>query len=105
MDTMIKPKRIRNIKKATINIEVPVEMLMLFQNMNEQEILRRDALMLYPCILDGSMSHGQVADILGITRLDLIDLYAEMGFFYFDLTMDELDRDISEFYEAMGTKG
>ena len=36
--------------------------------------LRRNALLLYPMIWEGKMSHGRAAEILGVKKLDLIDL-------------------------------
>lgn len=34
---------------------------------------------------------------MGIPKLDLIDIYAQMGFPYYDLTMDELDKELETF--------
>ena len=47
--------------------------------------LRQNAILLYPYILDKTISHGRAAEILGMSKLDLFDLYANIGFPYFDL--------------------
>lgn len=60
--------------------------------------------MLYPYILKRTISHGKDAEILGIHKLDLIDLYGKMGFSYFDQTMDELDKELQTFKE-LGLNG
>jgi hypothetical protein len=69
-----------------------------------EDVLRRNALLLYPYILNQTISHGRAAEILGLHKMDLIDLYGEMGFPYFDQTMDELDKDLATFKE-LGLSG
>lgn len=71
---------------ATINIEIPDEMIQFVMPKNKEDQLIRDAMMLYPYVLKKRISHGRAAEILGIHKLDLIDLYGQMGFCYFDQT-------------------
>jgi hypothetical protein len=47
--------------------------------------------------LNRKISHGKAAEILGIHKLELIDIYGKLGFSYFDQTMDELDDDLETF--------
>lgn len=89
-------------KKVKLTIEVPKDLEVYFSVMNEIDELKRDALILYPHILAGEMSHGRAAEILGINKWDLIDLYGEMGFSYYDMTINELDEDIETYYHVMG---
>ena len=56
------------------------------------------AILLYPYILNKTLSHGRAAEIFGMSKLDLIDLYANIGFPYFDLTINELDKDLETYY-------
>lgn len=63
--------------------------------------LQRNALLLYPYVLQKKISNGRAAEILGISKLDLIDLYEKMGFCYFDQTMEEIDKDL-ETFESLG---
>ncbi|MBR1845279.1 MAG: UPF0175 family protein [Oscillospiraceae bacterium] len=79
---------------AKIEIEVPVGMTP-YLTADRTSPLRRNALLLYPFIWEGKISHGKAAEILGMNKLDLIDLYEEMGFSYLDLTMDELSNDVA----------
>ena len=85
-----------------ITIDVPAGMKNYVQS---SDSLRRDALLLYLPILDRKISHGKAAEILGIRKLDLIDLYASMGLSYLDRTMDELDEDLTTLREVTGSKG
>ena len=61
------------------------------------EDLKRNALLLYPYIHNNVIFHGRAAEILGIKKLDLIDLYDEMGFPYFDMDISEVRKDIQTF--------
>ena len=85
---------------ATIQITVPKAMETYisdnytFENDNQ---LKRNALLLYPYIHNKIISHGRAAEILGIKKMDLIDLYDNMGFPYFDIDLSEVMNDISTF--------
>ena len=78
-----------------VEIEVPEAMTPYIVETDRQSTLRRNALLLYPLVYDRKMSHGRAAEILGIHKLDLIDLYEQMGFSYLDLTMDEIENDLA----------
>ena len=41
---------------------------------------------------------------LGIHKLDLIELYGQLGLCYFDLTRDDLDKDLQTFMD-LGLSG
>ena len=64
---------------------------------NPEAELTRNALLLYPYILDQTISHGRAAEILGIRKSELIDLYDKLGYSYFDMTMDNLDNEMNTF--------
>lgn len=87
-----------------VHIKVPMEMAVYLQPSNQVVELERNALLLYPYILRQTISHGRAAEILGIRKNELIDIYDKLGFSYFDLTMDELETDL-EAYKKVKTKG
>ena len=62
--------------------------------------MTRNALLLYPYILNQTISHGRAAEILGICKSELIDLYDKLGYSYFDMTMDDLDDELNAFREV-----
>ena len=85
---------------ATIQITVPKEMQAYFSDdyaFESDEELKRNALLLYPYVHNNVISHGRAAEILGIKKLDLIDLYDEMGFPYFDMDISDVLQDIKTF--------
>ena len=85
-----------------IAIDIPVGMKDYIQ---PSDSLRRNALWLYLSIMDRKISHGKAAEIIGIRKLDLIDLYASMGLPYLDQTMDELEEDMSTLRDLFGSEG
>ena len=78
----------------TVEIQIPEAMEPYIVNESKDVALQRNALLLYPYILNRKISHGRAAEILGIHKLDLIDLYGQMGFCYFDHIEDELEKDL-----------
>ena len=55
--------------------------------------------MLYPYILNQTISHGRAAEIIGIRKSELIDLYDKLGYSYFDIIQDDLDDELNSFRE------
>ena len=66
---------------------------------NPETEFTRNALLLYPYILNQTISHGRAAEILGIRKTELIDLYDRFGYSYFDMTLDDLDDELNIFRE------
>ena len=87
-----------------VNIKVPVEMAVYLKPSNQGAELERNALLLYPYILKQTISHGRAAEILGIRKNELIDIYDKLGFSYLDLTMDELDAELEAYRKVKGER-
>ena len=92
---------------ATIQITVPKDMKTYFTDNysgESNEELERNALLLYPYVYKKVISHGRAAEILGIKKLDLIDLYDDMGFSYFDMDITDVMQDIQTFHSLKKIK-
>ena len=87
------------VTKESVTIDVPVGMSKYLITMNPDAELTRNALLLYPYILNQTISHGRAAEILGIRKSELINLYDKLGYSYFDMTMDDLDDELNTFRE------
>ncbi len=85
------------IMTESVTINVPVGMSKYLSSMNAETELTRNALLLYPYILNQTISHGGAAEILGIRKSELIDIYDKLGYSYLDMTMDELDSELETF--------
>ena len=60
----------------TVEINVPKDMKIYVSAYDEKTELTINALMLYPYIKVLTISHGRAAEILGIGKMELIELYA-----------------------------
>ncbi len=80
-----------------VTIKVPVGMKKYLADTNTEMELTRNALLLYPYIANQTISHGRAAEILGIRKSELIDIYDKLGYSYFDMTMNDLDAELETF--------
>ena len=87
------------IATEQVTINVPVGKSKYLTAVNAEAEITRNALLLYPYILDQTISHGRAAEILGIRKSELIDLYDNLGYSYFDQTMDDLDTELDTFHQ------
>ena len=87
------------VTTESITIQIPVGMSKFLVAENPEAELTRNALLLYPYILNQTISHGRAAEILGIRKSELIDLYDKLGYSYLDMTMDDLDTELNTFRE------
>lgn len=83
-----------------VTIKVPTGLAKYLVTMNPEAELTRNALLLYPYILNQTISHGHAAEILGIKKSELIDLYDKLGYSYFDMIMDDLDEELETFKQV-----
>ena len=85
-----------------VKIQVPDEMVSYVITNDEQSQLMRNAMLLYPYIKDLTMSHGKAAEILGIRKYELIDLYDKLGLPYLDQGIDEVDEEVQYWKKLKG---
>ena len=81
------------MKMVRVEIEVPEEIVPYTVLEDKEAQLTRNAMLVYPYIKNGVMSHGRAAEMLGIHKIDLIQLYGKLGMSYFDETEDEPQSD------------
>lgn len=84
------------VTTESITIRVPAGMKKYLADTNTETELTRNALLLYPYIANQTISHGR-AEILGIRKSELIDIYDKLGYSYFDMTMDDLDTELETY--------
>jgi hypothetical protein len=80
------------INSTKVEIEVP-ETLLPYINQSAFKS-KQTALLLYPYISSGDISNGKAAELLGISKSDLLDMFGEMGIPYYNQTCEELESDI-----------
>ena len=85
------------IATETVTINVPIGMSKYITSLSAETEIMRNALLLYPHILDQTISHGRAAELLGVTKTELLDIYDKLGYSYFDQTMDSLIEELEMF--------
>lgn len=60
-------------------------------------ILQRNALLLYPYIKNLTISHGKAAEMLGISKWELIELYDNLGLSYLNMDICEVEEEIQNY--------
>ena len=84
----------------TVQLAIP-EAMAPFVNYHNDELGHiRNAMILYPFIRRGEMSHGYAASIMGISKRELIELYGSLELPYFNQSEDELLNDINMLKKA-----
>lgn len=72
-------------------IKVPEQMVSYINPDNKQNELERNAMIMYPYVRSGIVSHGKAAQIIGMKKWDLITLYDKLGFPYLSSVSDYED--------------
>ncbi len=80
------------LKKITL--EVPSEMVNYLEHYGKKNELQRNALLLYPFIKNNTISHGRAAEIIGISKNELIDIYCNMGIPYLTMDIAEIEDEV-----------
>ncbi len=83
-----------------VNIKVPTGMTMYLKPQNQHAELLRNALLLYPYIDDRTISHGKAAEILGIPKYELIELYDSIGLAYLSQDIEEIEEELKHWKEG-----
>ena len=74
---------------------MPEGMIMYLRPKNPRAELEKNALLLYPYINDRTIFHGKAAEILGIPKNDLIELYDHMGLSYLSMDISEIENEVA----------
>ena len=85
------------METIVVPFSVPTEMTPYLHDVGESAAFEQRAMLLYPLIRRRVISHGRAAEILGVSKLDLIDCYDQLGIPYLNQTFEELDEEIAGF--------
>lgn len=83
------------MKTMSIEVSFPEGMIQYIASDDPDLALRQNAMLLYPLINNLTISHGRAAELLGIHKRDLLELYSSMGIPYLTQTEDELQSDLN----------
>lgn len=78
-----------------VEFDVPEEIVAYTVPEDKEGQITRNAMVVYPYIRRGVISHGKAAEMLGLHKIDLIALYGKLGMPYFDETDEEFEDDLA----------
>lgn len=78
-----------------VKIRVPSDMKAYLTAKDSESELVRNAMILYPYINNLTISHGKAAEILGIRKYELIEIYDRIGLPYLNQDMQEVEQEVS----------
>lgn len=76
---------------TTVEIHIPDTMKEYVLDSRTEKL--RNAMLLYPSIADEHISHGKAAELLGMSKIELIQLYGQLGLPYIDMTEEEFSEE------------
>ena len=85
-----------------VSIKVPEGMIMYLRPQSQRAEMERNALLLYPYINNRTISHGKAAEILGIAKYELIELYDHMGLPYLSMDISEIEEEVTNWEKLKG---
>lgn len=85
-----------------VEIDVPEEIVQYTVLDDKEAQMTRNAMLVYPYIKKGVISHGKAAEMLGVNKMDLIVLYGKYGLPYFDETEEEFEEDLDTLRKLRG---
>ncbi|MCL1950003.1 MAG: UPF0175 family protein [Turicibacter sp.] len=90
---------------STIELQVRTGIVPYVQKPDAELEIAQQALIMYPYIKNETMSHGYVANLLGISKLELIEIYGNYGIPYLDMNEDEFEKEEQAVKSMLGEIG
>lgn len=85
------------MEMITVPVSIPKDMAPFIDWKEEGLTWEQNAMLLYPMIRNSVISHGRAAEILGISKWNLIEFYNSIGIPYLNQTPQDLDEEIAGF--------
>ena len=95
-------ERGESMNMMNVQIDIPAAMAPFAILEDERGCAIRNAMILYPFIQRGEISHGYAAEILGMHKIDLIELYGGLGLPYLTQSEDEIEEDLNTLKAVRG---
>ena len=83
----------------TISFAIPVG---IRQYISDNSPVLRNALLIYPAVMDERISRGRAAELLGISKYDLIDIYNSMKLPQPEISEEDIADDVNTLRSLLG---
>ena len=87
----------------TVSLQMTFPKAMVPYLSDTERPFERNAMILFPLIRNMTLSHGKAAEILGVSKRELIEFYNAMGIPYLSQSRDELLSEL-ETYDRLKEK-
>ena len=85
-----------------VQINIPDAIIPFAVLDDKRDRLVRNAMIIFPFIKNETISYGRAAEILGLPKIELINLYSSLGLPYFNQSESELVEDLKNIKFALG---
>ena len=85
------------MEMITVPVSIPKDMLLYIDIDDTKLSFEQNAMLLYPLIREGVISHGRAAEVIGVPKWNLIEFYDSMGLPYLNQSADDLRDEIASF--------
>ena len=85
------------METVTVELRLPKSVAVLIGGADEATAFEKSAMLLYPYIQKKVISHGRAAELMGVSKRELIEYYNSIGIPYLDQSKDELMRELDAF--------
>ena len=82
------------MKYTDVTLQVPEDMKFIF-TLDDENTFGRNAMILYPYVMRADISNGRAAEILGVSKLELIDYYEKQGLMSYITPVQEVKEDMA----------
>ncbi|MBP5622183.1 MAG: UPF0175 family protein [Thermoguttaceae bacterium] len=83
------------MKTVKVQVTVPEEMEPYLNGVEPELSFEQNAMLLYPYVGRAVVSYGRAAEILGVSKWDLIEFYNSIGIPYLNQSKEELLADLA----------
>ncbi len=85
------------MKTVNIQLKIPEEMAPFILQGKFETTFEQNAMLIFPFIKNMAISHGRAAEILGVSKRDLIEFYNSIGIPYLNQSKEDLLADLATF--------
>ena len=82
-------------------IKMPEQAVQYVENSDETMMNEQRALMMYPYIKNGVLSHGRVAELLGMNKFELVAIYERFGIPFISMSWNDVEADVKNCFSVM----
>lgn len=77
---------------TSIEIKIPETIRQYVLDETTEKV--RNAMLLYPSVANDTISHGKAAELLGLSKMELIQIYGKLGLPYLDMSDQEFEEEV-----------